>query len=170
MTDDELAFVLCHELSHTIYGHTLKQTQNKAWLAGVQVMTPCHHHHHRTPLCPCPHHSRSQHTTGTMLGVHSPDKPCRRTAVPLSSRCVLSPKTSCLTRRIEFTTRHTNSRPTALTSSACLDGPQVVVLSVLDPTGLTSLLIEAGLGYALKYGGELPMSREAENEADGTKF
>ena len=32
-----LAFVLCHELSHTIYGHTLKQTQNKAWLAGVQV-------------------------------------------------------------------------------------------------------------------------------------
>ena len=52
--------------------------------------------------------------------------------------------------------------PTALTSSAS----QVVVLSVLDPTGLTSLLIEAGLGYALKYGGELPMSREAENEAD----
>ena len=51
---------------------------------------------------------------------------------------------------------------TALTSSAS----QVVVLSVLDPTGLTSLLIEAGLGYALKYGGELPMSREAENEAD----
>ena len=53
----------------------------------------------------------------------------------------------------------------------CLPRPtQVVVLSVLDPTGLTSLLIEAGLGYALKYGGELPMSREAENEADGTKF
>ena len=63
MTDDELAFVLCHELSHTIYGHTLKQTQNKAWLAGVQVMTPCHTTCHRTPLCPCPHHSRSQHTT-----------------------------------------------------------------------------------------------------------
>ena len=56
MSDDELAFVLCHELSHTIYGHTLKQTQNKAWLAGVQVMTgPLPHHHHRTPLCPCPH-------------------------------------------------------------------------------------------------------------------
>ena len=49
MSDDELAFVLCHELSHTIYGHTLKQTQNKAWLAGVQVMTgPLPHHHRRT--------------------------------------------------------------------------------------------------------------------------
>ena len=43
---------------------------------------------------------------------------------------------------------------------------QVIIISLLDPIGLTTLLVEFGLGTALKYGGELPMSREQETEAD----
>ena len=162
MTDDELAFVLCHELSHTIYGHTLKQTQNKAWLAGVQATTPPRTLPHHRTLCPCPHHPVTTHHTFA-------DGP-----QSLFFSLCLSPKTSCLTRRIEFTTRHTNSChvPVLLVQPrrGLTSTDRRSLCSVLDPTGLTSLLIEAGLGYALKYGGELPMSREAENEADGTKF
>eukprot|EP01043_Picozoa_sp_COSAG02_P057967 COSAG02_NODE_7131_length_3166_cov_1.967069_2_plen_159_part_00 len=43
---------------------------------------------------------------------------------------------------------------------------QVIVISLLDPIGLTTLMVEFGLGTALKYGSELPMSREQETEAD----
>jgi predicted Zn-dependent protease len=43
---------------------------------------------------------------------------------------------------------------------------QVIVISLLDPIGLTTLLVEFGLGTALKYSSELPMSREHETEAD----
>ena len=43
---------------------------------------------------------------------------------------------------------------------------QVIVVSLLDPIGLTTLLVELGLGTALKYGSELPMSRACETEAD----
>ena len=43
---------------------------------------------------------------------------------------------------------------------------QVIVVSLLDPIGLTTLFVELGLGTALKYGGELPMSRDQEREAD----
>lgn len=37
---------------------------------------------------------------------------------------------------------------------------------MLDPIGLSTLLLEFGLGTALKFGQELPMSREQETEAD----
>ena len=43
---------------------------------------------------------------------------------------------------------------------------QVIIISLLDPIGLSTLMVEFGLGAALKYGGELPMTREQETEAD----
>lgn len=51
-------------------------------------------------------------------------------------------------------------------SRAAIVAVQVIVISLLDPIGLTTLLVEFGLGTALKYGSELPMSREQETEAD----
>jgi len=47
-------------------------------------------------------------------------------------------------------------------------GLQLVFLSVLDPTGLFTLLIEVLMGSALHYGVSLPNSRHNELEADAT--